>query len=146
MITSAVRTSLEESIRTCSKSLFLTSAIPDLVSQDGTPKQIEYLAAALQKEVDRREENKRDRLVKKARFPVYKTFDGYSYRCVKLPPALSREELESSRFINNKHNLVLYGPVGIGKTHMAIAAGVSACMKGYKVRFYTCYRTGPQTG
>ena len=80
---------------------------------------------------------KRDRLVKKARFPVYKTFNGYSYRCVKLPPALSREELESSRFINNKHNLVLYGPVGIGKTHMAIAAGVSACMKGYKVRFYT---------
>lgn len=34
-------------------------------------------------------------------------------------------------------NLVLYGPVGIGKTHMAIAAGVNACMKGYKVRFYT---------
>ena len=40
-------------------------------------------------------------------------------------------------FIKDKNNLVLYGPVGIGKTHMTIAAGVSACMKGYKVRFYT---------
>ena len=74
MITAATRTELEESILACCKSLFLTSAIPDLVKQDGTPKQIEYLAAALQKEVDRREENKRDRLVKRARFPVYKTF------------------------------------------------------------------------
>jgi len=32
---------------------------------------------------------------------------------------------------------ILYGPVGLGKTHMAIAAGVLACKKGYKVRFYT---------
>ena len=50
---------------------------------------------------------------------------------------MSREELEDVRFIEGQNNLVLYGPVGIGKTHMAIAAGVSACMKGYKVRFYT---------
>ena len=135
MITSAARTELKERILACCKALFLTSAIPDLIRQDGTPKQIEYLAAALQQEVARREENKRDRLVKRARFPTYKTFEGYEYHCVKLPPALSREELEAVRFIEEKNNLVLYGPVGIGKTHMAIAAGVSACMKGYKVRF-----------
>ena len=137
MITSSARIEWENSILTCCKSLFLTSAIPDLVRQDGTPKQIEYLAAALQKEVNRREENRRDRLVKRARFPTYKTFEGYEYQCVKLPPALSREELEAVHFIEEKNNLVLYGPVGIGKTHRAIAAGRSACMKGYKVRFYT---------
>lgn len=135
MIPAATRAELEDSILTCCKSLFLTSAIPDLIKQDGTPKQIEYLAVALRQEITRREENKRDRLVKRARFPAYKTFEGYEYRCVKLPPALSREELEEVCFIEEKNNLVLYGPVGIGKTHMAIAAGVSACMKGYKVRF-----------
>lgn len=43
----------------------------------------------------------------------------------------------SVSFIKEKNNLVLYGPVGIGKTHMSIAIGVNACMKGYKVRFYT---------
>ena len=137
MITAIARTEMEESIQACCKSLFLTSAIPELIKEDGTPKQIEYLAAALQKEVARREENKRERLVKRARFPVYKTFDGYEYRCIKLPPALSKEDLEAVRFIEHKHNLVLYGPVGIGKTHMAIAVGVNACRKGYKVRFYT---------
>ena len=107
MTTISTRTGFEESILNCCKSLFLTSAIPNLIKQDGTPKQIEYLAAALQQEVTRREENKRDRLVKKARFPTYKTFDGYEYRCVKLPPALSREELENVGFIKDKNNLVL---------------------------------------
>ena len=137
MITQAAHTEWEESILASCRSLFLTSAIPELIREEGTPRQVEYLASALRKEVARREDNRRERLVKRARFPVYKTFEGYEYRCVKLPPALSREELESVRFIEDKSNLVLYGPVGIGKTHMAIAAGVNACMKGYKVRFYT---------
>ena len=69
MITAAVRNECEESILSACRFLFLTSAIPELIKQDGTPKQIEYLAAALRKEVDRREENKRERLVKRARFP-----------------------------------------------------------------------------
>jgi len=131
------RTEFEESIRASCRSLFLTSAIPDMVSNEGTMKQVEFLDTSLQKEITAREENRRERLVKRARFPIYKTFDGYEYRCVKLPPALSREELENVSFIAQKNNLVLYGPVGIGKTHMAIAAGVNACMKGYKVRFFT---------
>ena len=137
MNTTGTRMELESAILSCCKYLFLTSAIGELIHAEGTPKQIEYLAMALQREVAQREENKRDRLVKRARFPTYKTFEGYEYHCVKLPPALTREELEDVRFIEQKNNLVLYGPVGIGKTHMAIAAGISACMKGYKVRFYT---------
>lgn len=137
MITATTRTQLLESITASCKALFLTSAIPEMAGRDGTPKQIEFLASALRGELMRREENKRERLVKRARFPIYKTFEGYEYGCVKLPPALSREELESVSFIEARNNLVLYGPVGIGKTHMAIAAGVNACMKGYKVRFYT---------
>ncbi|MBQ1491829.1 MAG: IS21-like element helper ATPase IstB [Blautia sp.] len=108
-----------------------------MIKEEGTPKQIEYLAKALTNEITQREENRKLRLVKRAKFPIYKTFEGYEYRSVKLPPALSREELENVDFIKEKNNLVLYGPVGIGKTHMAIAAGVNACMKGYKVRFYT---------
>ena len=91
MTPTSTRTELEESILTCCKSLFLTSAIPELIKQDGTPKQIEYLAIALQKEITRRDENKRARLVKRALFTIYKTFEGYEYRCVKLPPALCKE-------------------------------------------------------
>ena len=137
MIRTKEREEYEVSIQSSCRTLFLTSAIPDMVSNDGTMKQVEFLEAALRKEITTREENRRERLVKRARFPIYKTFEGYEYRCVKLPPALSKEELENVSFVKEKNNLVLYGPVGIGKTHMAIAAGVNACMKGYKVRFFT---------
>lgn len=137
MIRTKEREEYEASIQSSCRTLFLTSAISDMVSSDGTMKQVEFLEAALRKEITTREENRRERLVKRARFPIYKTFEGYEYRCVKLPPALSKEELENVSFVEEKNNLVLYGPVGIGKTHMAIAAGVNACMKGYKVRFFT---------
>lgn len=50
-------------------------------------------------------------LIKRAGFPVYKTFEGYSYEAVKLPPAFSREELETLEFVTDKKNLVLYVPV-----------------------------------
>ena len=49
----------------------------------------------------------------------------------------SVEELEALEFVPGQKNLVLYGPVGVGKTHMAIAAGVKACNLGYKTKFYT---------
>ena len=137
MMNTKNRLECEASIQMSCRSLFFTSAIPDLANKEGTQKQVEFLATALRKEITTREENRKARLVKRAKFPIYKTFEGYEYRCVKLPPALTREELENVSFIDAKQNLVLYGPVGIGKTHMAIAAGVNACMKGYKVRFFT---------
>lgn len=128
---------LEEEISGYCKKLFFTTAIPELCQAEGTPKQIEYLRDALKLEIEKRDANHIQRLIKRARFPVYKTFDGYEFKPVQLPPALSQEDLMSVSFIENRQNLVLYGPVGVGKTHMAIAAGVIACSKGYKVRFYT---------
>ncbi len=71
------------------------------------------------------------------RFPVYKTLEGFEFTSVKLPPSLSREELCSGAFIAEKKNLVLYGPVGTGKTHLASALGVLACSKGVRTRFFT---------
>ena len=137
MTTAMTRQEMEASVQASCRTLFMTSAIPELISREGTPKQVEYLEYELRQELNKRDENKRERLVKRARFPTYKTFEGYGYSIVKLPPALSREELEEGTFIEEKTNLVLYGPVGTGKTHMAIAAGVNACRKGKKVRFFT---------
>ena len=90
MLKLKARTEFEESIQASCRSLFLTSAIPDLVNAEGTMKQVEFLDISLRKEITTREENRKERLVKRAKFPIYKTFDDYEYRCVKLPPALSR--------------------------------------------------------
>ena len=137
MITAKQQAETDQAIMEACKKLFFTAAIPEMCKTEGTPKQIEYLKDALLRELARREENKKARLIKRAHFPVYKAFEGYSYKQVQLPPALTKEELENVSFINQKQNLVLYGPVGVGKTHMAIAAGIKACMLGYKTRFYT---------
>lgn len=126
-----------EVIRICCETLHFTDAILDWVAHEGSPDQIEFLSTALHREILTREENKRNRLIKQAKFPVYKTFEGYEYRSSKLPPMLSQTDLEEVHFVEQKDNLVLYGPVGTGKTHMAIAAGVRACQRGYRVRFYT---------
>jgi len=120
-----------------SRKLFLSARISEVCMEKGTQKQLEFVQELLEEEIGLREENRRKRLIKRAGFPVYKTFEGYIYQSVKFPPAFSREELEGLEFVSEKKNLVLYGPVGIGKTHMAIAAGVKACNLSCKTKFYT---------
>ena len=46
-------------------------------------------------------------------------------------------DIARCQFIDNRVNLVLTGPPGVGKTHLAIASGGEACRRGYKVRFFT---------
>lgn len=124
-------------IQKASRQLFLSGRISEACREKGTQKQLEFLLELLDGELALREENRRKRLIKRAGFPVYKTFDGYSYQNVKFPPAFSRDDLENLEFVPGQKNLVFYGPVGVGKTHMAIAAGVKACNMGYKTKFYT---------
>lgn len=120
-----------------SRQLFLSGRIAELCEEKGTQKQLEFFLELLQEELLLREENRRRRLIKRAAFPIYKTLDGYSYQKMTFPPAFSRQELETLNFVPEKKNLVLYGPVGVGKTHLAIAAGAKACHLGYKTEFYT---------
>ena len=137
MMTPKMRAVLDEEITTAARQLFLSSRSCEICKEEATPKQAEFLLHVFQEELKLREQNKHHRLIKRAGFPVYKTFDGYSYNNVKLPPAFNREELETCHFIGEKTNLVLYGPVGVGKTHLATAAGIKACELGYKTKFYT---------
>ncbi len=137
MISMKEREQARKEIYNYCRQLMLSSRILELCECEATPKQEEFLRMVLSEEIAQRERSRRTRLTNRAGFPAYKTFEGYEYLCVKFPPAFSRQELESCEFIKEKRNLVLYGPVGIGKTHMAIATGVKACEMGYKTRFHT---------
>ena len=137
MMTPKMKEDFCDRILGASRQLFLSSRISEVCLEKGTQKQLEFVLELMNEELTLRDENRRKRLIKRAGFPIYKTFEGYSYQSVKFPPAFCREELEALEFVPGKKNLVLYGPVGIGKTHMAIAAGVKACNLGYKTKFYT---------
>ena len=137
MMTPKMKEDICTQILSTSRQLFLSSRIAEVCQERGTQKQLEFVLELLNEEITLRDDNRRKRLIKRAGFPTYKTFESYSYTNVKFPPAFSREELEVLDFVPGQKNLVLYGPVGVGKTHMAIAAGIKACNLGYKTRFYT---------
>jgi len=137
MMTPKMREAAGSRIHAACRRLFLSPRIAERCANEATQKQMELVLSLLEDELALREENRKARLFKRAGFPAYKTFNGYEYRPVRFPPAFDRQSLESLSFVPKKRNLVLYGPVGIGKTHMAIAAGVQACSLGYKTRFFT---------
>lgn len=120
-----------------SRKLMLSGGVAQLCETEATPRQEEFLHRVLAEEIARRERGKKGRLLNRAGFPVFKSFDGYEFTDIRLPPAFGRDELLGCQFVKEKKNLVLYGGVGTGKTHMAIALGISACEKGSAVRFFT---------
>ena len=108
-----------------------------LCEEEGSAAQEEFLLHVLQSEMANREEVRKARFLREAGFPVYKTLQGYDFQTLRLPPNLSRAELTAGAFILENKNLVLYGPVGTGKTHLASALGVLACEQGIRTRFFT---------
>lgn len=96
----------------------------------------EFLLELLRREVENRETARKNRLLKAANFDVIKTFNGYDFDDIQIPPSIDLEELKTAGFIDKKENLILYGPVGTGKTHLATAIGVEACQRGKRVKFF----------
>jgi DNA replication protein DnaC len=131
------RLELEGELRGCGRSLMLSNRTMEAYAAKATPKQIDFLLEMMHFELDYREENKRTRLLKKAAFPAPKSFDGYEWDGIEIPLQLTREELLGCEFVKCSKNLVLFGPVGTGKTHMMIALGSIACNLGMIVRFFT---------
>ena len=74
--------------------------------------------------------------LKRAGFYAIKTFVDYSCDEIKLPSNLTPQELKDCKFVEEKKNLIFYGNIGTGKTHLATAIGVEACKKGLSVKFY----------
>ena len=96
----------------------------------------EFLLRLLEKEVANREIIRKKRLLKNAGFDVLKTFQNYTFDHIEIPKSISLEALTTAGFVQNKENLILYGPVGTGKTHLAVAIGVEACNQGKNVKFF----------
>ena len=131
------REQIRSDIAAFSRRLMLSGRVNELCEKEATPKQEEFLHRVLSEEIGRRERSRKTRLLNRAGFPVFKSFDGYEFADIRFPPAFDREELRSCQFVPQKKNLVLYGGVGTGKTHLAIALGITACEMDRAVRFYT---------
>ncbi|HET7853880.1 MAG TPA: IS21-like element helper ATPase IstB [Candidatus Methylomirabilis sp.] len=70
-----------------------------------------------------------------ARFPYLKTLEGFDFS---FQPSIDRkkiQELASGRFIDHAENVVLLGPPGTGKTHLAVALALKAVQRGVHAYF-----------
>jgi len=98
----------------------------------------QYMRALLDIEVREREANRMTRMIKQAGFRVMKTLDSFVWKPgIEIPNTITREEMETAAFVQEKENLVLMGAVGTGKTHLATAIALNLCQQGRHVRFFT---------
>jgi len=108
----------------------------DLISYNNKDQFILELLAALYEE---RRQNIIARQMKAAGFPVTKTLDDYSFEGIRLPEKVNIEDLKNLTFVDDKENLILYGGVGTGKSHLGIALGILAVKKEHVVLFFTVH-------
>lgn len=96
-----------------------------------------FLTQALATEWQGRYQRGIEARLRQARFPWIKTLEQFDFD---FQPSLDRRqvrELAGVSFAERAHNVILLGPPGVGKTHLAIALGVKAVEAGYSVLFLT---------
>jgi DNA replication protein DnaC len=96
----------------------------------------EFLLKLLKKLYEDREEKRRIRNLNNAGFHVVKHLEGYDFSQIRFPESLQLHNIKSLSFLGKKENLILYGAVGTGKTHLSVALGVKAINQGKRAVFY----------
>jgi len=117
----------------------LAEELPGLL-QDASKKDLAYsdfLEEALSREIAAKHERHTAMKTAMARFPFQKTLDSFDF---KFQPSIDPKvikELATCRFLADTDNILLLGPPGVGKTHLAVGLGLKACALGYRTAFTT---------
>lgn len=96
----------------------------------------EYLNEVLSAEQTSRQESAIRHRLREARFPEMKTLDKFDFGATEgAVDASQLAELSRGEWIDRKENIVFAGPIGTGKTHLAIALGIEAARRRKRVLF-----------
>jgi DNA replication protein DnaC len=133
---------LEAQIRQACKQLHLptiaarAASLSDEAAREGEG-HLAYLAALLDAELDDRAERRRHRRITEARFPRLKRLADFNFEEAPQIPAATIRELATLAFLERAEPVIFLGESGTGKSHLAIALGIEACMQSRRVRFTT---------
>lgn len=101
------------------------------------PTYLDFLDQLLAEETEAKQRKRVAMGIQIAHFPAVKTLDDFDF---KFQPSLDAKlvrELATGRFIAGAENVLLFGPPGVGKTHLAVALGRAAVEAGHTVLFVT---------
>jgi DNA replication protein DnaC len=96
---------------------------------------LDVLAGLIASEVAARRQRALERRIRQARLPPRKTLQEYDFAYPKRIPKAKLLRLFDCEFVAQHHSAVLIGPTGIGKTHLLIALGYTACEKAISTRW-----------
>lgn len=111
----------------------IDSLLSDAAKKDST--YLDFLDELLNEEVASKHRKRISMHLKIAHFPTVKTLEEFDF---KFQPSVDQSlvrELATGRFIANAENVLLFGPPGVGKTHLAIGLGRAAVETGHTVLF-----------
>jgi DNA replication protein DnaC len=98
---------------------------------------LDFLDTVLTEELSSKQRKRVAMGISIAHFPTVKTLEEFDFKFQpSVDPKLVRE-LATGRFVANAENVILFGPPGVGKTHLAIALGRAIVEAGYGVLFET---------
>lgn len=96
---------------------------------------VSFLNTVFSAEIAYRVKRRFERNMSAAHFPVIKKINTFEFGRVQGIGKSEAVNLLDFRWIDNRENILFFGPPGIGKTHLSISLGVAAVKKGYKVCF-----------
>jgi len=98
----------------------------------------QYLASLANLEVSHRKTRRITRHIKEAKLPAGKTLDSFDFKAL---PSVNSAQItalsEDVSWVKRAHNLIVFGPSGIGKTHLAAAIAYRLIEQGIRARFET---------
>jgi DNA replication protein DnaC len=96
---------------------------------------LEFLQVLCEDEISRRDSVSLAKRIRRARFDQQATLEGFDFQASPKLPAAQIRDLAALRWLHAGESVILYGPVGVGKSHIACALGHLAIRHGAEARF-----------
>jgi DNA replication protein DnaC len=133
-------TVLDPALHTALRTLKLTGMLDSLdtrltQARAGDLGHLEFLQVLCEDEIARRDTAALARRLRRARFEEQATLETFDFTANPQLPAPALRDLAALRWLGAGQSVILFGPVGVGKTHIAQALGHHVIRRGAEVRF-----------